>query len=113
MISPVESACRRQPVKDVSAETNVLIGSWEKVSGLKCSEVYPNVIEFSANGIYQTQSEVTSATMAWDAGTYAVDRQIVTISNTQEVSKHYRFVIKKEMVTFEDDQGCKFPYRRM
>jgi hypothetical protein len=106
-------SCHRQPVKEVQSETNALVGSWEKISQTKCSQIYPDVIEFSPNGVYQTQSEVTAIQMAWDAGTYEVDRQIVKISNALEVSKNYRFVIKNEMVTFEDDQGCRFPYRRM
>ncbi|GAB3901109.1 hypothetical protein GCM10028803_25200 [Larkinella knui] len=106
-------SCHRAPVKESGEDTNVLVGSWEKVSPAKCSQIYPDVIEFSANGVYQTQSELTSVPMAWDAGTYEVDRQIVKIANALEVSKTYRFVIKNGMVTFEDEQGCQVPYRRM
>lgn len=106
-------SCQRPPVKAEQEDVNPLVGSWEKVNPSKCSQMYPDVIEFSANGVYQTQSEVTSVAMAWDAGTYAVDRQIVKIANALEVSKPYRFVIKNEIVTFEDEQGCRFPYRRM
>ena len=106
-------SCRRQPASDAQKVSNELIGSWQKVSSEPCSAAYPNVIEFTANGVYQTQSEETSVQQVWDTGMYEVDRQIVKISNAQEVSKTYRFVIKNEMVTFEDDQGCKFAYRRM
>ncbi|MGV3556793.1 hypothetical protein [Larkinella arboricola] len=106
-------SCRRQPVHDAQTAGSELIGAWQKVSPAPCSAVYPNVIEFTANGIYQTQSEETSVPQVWDTGTYEVDRQIVKISNAQEISRTYRFVIKNEMVTFEDDQGCKFPYRRL
>jgi hypothetical protein len=113
LLGSLSLSCQRPPVKKDLDDTNPLVGSWEKINPAKCSEIYPTVIEFSANGVYQTQSEVTTISMAWDAGTYAVDRQIVKIANALEVSKPYRFVIKNEIVTFEDDQGCRFPYRRM
>ncbi|GAB3271373.1 hypothetical protein GCM10027347_42600 [Larkinella harenae] len=113
LIGTLLGACHRPPVRTEKNETNVLIGAWEKVSPVECSKGYPDMIEFGQDGIYQSQSEATAVVMAWDAGTYEVDRQIVKIANAQEISKSYRFVIKNEIVTFEDDQGCKFPYRRM
>ncbi|GAB3325211.1 hypothetical protein GCM10027299_23040 [Larkinella ripae] len=113
LISSLLGACRRQPVQEVPSESNVLLGAWEKISPAECSKMYPDVIEFSANGVYQSQSAVTTVQMAWDAGAYEVDRQLVKISNALDVVKTYRFVIKNETVTFEDDQGCRFPYRRM
>ncbi|MGA0555167.1 hypothetical protein ACO2Q8_00840 [Larkinella sp. VNQ87] len=106
------AACRRQPVRDAADPTHGLIGSWQKVSPAPCSAVYPDVVEFTANGIYQTQSEATSVQMAWDAGAYEVDRQLVKMVNTRDVTKTYRFVIKNETVTFEDEDGCRFPYQR-
>ncbi|WP_265989970.1 hypothetical protein [Larkinella insperata] len=106
-------SCRRSPVGDVQQVTNALVGAWQKISPAPCSQGYPNVIEFTANGVYQTQSEETAVPQVWDTGTYEVDRQLVKIANAREVARTYRFVIKNEMVTFEDDQGCKFPYRRL
>lgn len=113
LVTSLFVSCRRQPVSDAQHENHALVGAWEKVTRPECGKVYPDVIEFNSNGVYQTQSEATAVTMAWDAGTYEVDRQIVKISNAQELSRTYRFVIKNEMVTFEDDQSCKFAYRRM
>ncbi|MFC5408549.1 hypothetical protein ACFPMF_04475 [Larkinella bovis] len=106
-------ACHRPPVRTEQNETNALVGAWQKVSPMECSRSYPDVIEFSSSGIYQTQSEASAVPLVWDSGPYTVDRQIVKISNARDVAKEYRFVIKNGIVTFEDDQGCRFPYRRM
>ncbi|GAB3938172.1 hypothetical protein GCM10028804_60890 [Larkinella terrae] len=113
LVIPVEVACRRQPVQEAEGSKPELIGTWEKINPAECSNIYPDVIEFSANGIYQTQSEATAVLQVWDSGTFEVDRLIVKISNAKDITKAYRFVISKEIVTFEDDQGCVFPYRRM
>lgn len=113
LVVTLSVSCRRPLVKEPSEEGQALVGSWQKISPAKCSEIYPDVIEFSNNGVYQTLSEVTTVTIAWVTGSYEVDGQLIKIANLQDVAKTYRFVIKNETVTFEDEQGCRFPYRRM
>jgi hypothetical protein len=92
---------------------NPLAGSWEKTTVSACSESYPDHLVFKANRIYAGRREPPGTFTTWDAGTYEItgpDRVRISTANDAIVS--YGFTIEGDVLTFVDEDACRFAYRR-
>ena len=90
-----------------------IIGTWKKESISKCSESYPDRIEFQKGGLFYTQNLSERFTI-WDVGTYRVtDPKAVKISLANDAIVSYEFSIAEDLLTFFDAEKCEFKYRRI
>lgn len=93
----------------------MLAGKWQKLTTEQCSQTYPDDLEFFERGIYTgTQRNPRADFTWWDAGSYEVitDRQ-VKLSTANDAVKTYQFSITEDVLTFVDQEGCTFQYRRI
>lgn len=92
-----------------------LVGSWKKITTTKCSEIYPDNIEFQERGIYFGQKEPEAKVHPlWDSGGYEVlsDNQ-VKISTANDAEIIYSYSISGNVLTFVDKRGCELQYLRV
>jgi hypothetical protein len=91
-----------------------LTGKWKKVSTEQCGEGYPDEIEFSEGPRYLGKKGPGQGFIWWDAGTYEVTGQnMVKISTATDEQVSYRFTTSGDVLTFVDNNGCEFRYRRL
>lgn len=92
-----------------------LIGRWKKVTTTKCSEIYPDVLEFLEYGMYTgMRGEEGKEFSWWDTGEYQVlSESQVKISTANDAEITYEFSISGDVLTFTDNDGCEFQYRRI
>src|SRR5215218_2433694 len=90
-----------------------ILGNWTKLKGSNCSEKYPDRIEFKKNGIYQGEAS-DEATMhpVWDAGTFELKGNAISISTSNDAVINYAIVMDNEIVSFNDPDGCVIKYKR-
>ncbi|HEY9614312.1 hypothetical protein [Allocoleopsis sp.] len=92
-----------------------LVGQWQKVTSTKCSEAYPDTVEFSERGIYVGKKGDQGLDFTlWDAGGYEVlegNQVRIAIASDEEVL--YKFSTSGSILTFVDREGCEFKYRRV
>lgn len=90
-----------------------IIGTWKKESLSKCSESYPDRIEFREGGLYFTQNFPERFSI-WDVGTYRVTGpNAVKISLANDAIVSYEFSLAEDFITFLDAKKCEFKYRRI
>lgn len=81
----------------------------------ECSDIYPDEIELFESGTYEgRKGEAGGEFTLWDAGEYEVlseDRIKISTANDAEIV--YRFAISHDRLTFVDEDGCEFKYRRV
>jgi hypothetical protein len=88
------------------------IGSWRKISSQPCDQRYPDELEFR-EATYLGRKGAEQRFIVWDAGTYEiVEPDQVKISIATDELVPYRFSLSGELLTFEDQDGCEFEYRR-
>jgi hypothetical protein len=95
-------------------QTAALAGSWEKTGGGRCSAPYPDRLELGADGRYVgSKREGAREHPIWDVGTYEiVGPGRVVVSTSYDARPTYEFSLAGDVLTFVDEQGCRFEYRR-
>jgi hypothetical protein len=100
---------------DLDSQKSKLVGKWEKITFTKCSEIYPDKLEFMTNGIYAgSSSDVALVSPYWDAGSYQLlseDQVRISTFNDEEVK--YYFTTSADTLIFTDGNECEFKYRRL
>jgi hypothetical protein len=75
--------------------------------------MYPESIEFLADGTYRGAGGKPGSFTLWDVGSYEPSGlSAVRISTANDAVVSYRFSIAKDLLSFEDTAGCRFRYRR-
>jgi hypothetical protein len=91
-----------------------IVGSWEKVSGTACDEIYPDNIRFQENGLYFGLKDPPGTFTRWDAGTYEIiGPGRINISTANDAIVTYRFAISNDILAVVDTDNCQFSYRRV
>jgi len=91
-----------------------LTGKWKKISTTSCGDGYPDEIEFFERPRYLAKKGPHQSFVWWDAGGYeVVGQNQVEITIATDAPTLYRFSISGDLLTFVDDQGCEFQYRRV
>ena len=104
---------RGAPRETMPIQTPQLVGDWEKITTSQCSQMYPERIQFRANGLYFAQNDPSSGFIVWDVGEYAmVSAQQVKISLANDAVAAYKFAILNDVLTFIDPDGCAYSYRQ-
>jgi hypothetical protein len=98
---------------DVMTTANAgLTGRWTKATASTCADRYPDHLEFRDPNLYAGRKQDGGFTV-WDVGTWEVaDPTHVAISTANDAVIRYRFSRTPDALTFVDDQGCEFSYRR-
>lgn len=85
-----------------------------KLTTTRCSETYPDELEFLESGIYVgRKGETANKFTLWDAGEYEVlseDQVRISTANDEEIV--YRFAISGATLKFVDEDECEFQYRQ-
>jgi len=90
------------------------IGTWEKITDLLCSQVYPTLIEFHKNGLYSGTGAQPGRSPGWDIGTWnIVSPNQVKISTAHDAIITYEFSFSDDILTFVDPDGCEFKYQKV
>ena len=100
--------------KMMTPETVQLVGYWEKTSVSRCSQVYPEHIDFRKNGCYLAQNSPESPQIVWNVGSYQVEglgQLRATLVN--DASELYRFSLSNDVLTLVDSTNCKVSYRKV
>lgn len=89
-----------------------LVGIWKKLTTTKCSEIYPDDLEFTKRGTYVGKKRQGAGEFTWwDSGEYEVlTENQVKISTANDAEIIYRFSIFGNVLTFVDEDGCEFQY---
>lgn len=91
-----------------------LEGKWKKVSTEQCAELYPDEIEFYDRPRFLAKKGPNQRFISWDAGSYeVVGNNQVNLSTATDEIVAYKCDFKDDLLTFVDNAGCKFSYRRM
>jgi hypothetical protein len=91
-----------------------LAGKWKKVSSAPCDSRYPQEIEFYDRPRYLAKKGPGQGFIWWDAGDYEITGEgRVKLSVATDAQETYRFKLTGDLLTFTDDQGCQFQYRRV
>ncbi len=91
----------------------MLTGTWRKVQETACDRPYPTVIEFKEGGLYSSEGAKPGPAPRWDSGTWEVVGQAkARISTANDAVLTYDFTLRDGVLTFTDQQGCRFQYRR-
>ena len=97
-----------------TGSTGALAGSWQKTGGGPCSAPYPDELDLLADGRYRGRKpEGAREHPIWDVGSYEiVGTGRVVISTSYDARPTYEFSLAGDILTFVDEQGCRFEYRR-
>lgn len=92
-----------------------LAGRWRKATTTKCSEIYPDDLEFTESGTYLGEKGGGKGEFTWwDLGEYEVlAENQVKISTANDAEMVYKFSISADVLTFVDKDGCEFQYHRV
>jgi hypothetical protein len=91
-----------------------LAGVWLKESADPCSSSYPDELELHASGrVTGRMRPGAPLHPVWDVGTLErLDDRHVAISRFDDAVGRYAFALEGDRLTFTDDAGCTFSYRR-
>jgi hypothetical protein len=96
----------------MATESAELTGRWTKATASMCADRYPDHLEFREPNLYAGRKQDGGFTV-WDVGTWTVtDATHVAISTANDSVIRYHFTRTGDALTFLDDQGCEFSYRR-
>ena len=105
---------RTLPSEAMSTPTQQLVGNWEKLSRSKCSQIYPDKIQFQETGLYFGQMEKHGMFSQWDVGSFeVVSSNKIKISIANDAIITYEFSIQKDILTFIDQDGCEYKYCKL
>jgi hypothetical protein len=110
-------ACANEPEASTQesgmASDSIEIGVFVKTSQEACAATYPDRIEFRTGGLYAGSKEPAGTFTVWDAGTWQVTGPgRVEISTANDAIVSYAFTRSASTLTFRDDAGCEFTYRK-
>lgn len=88
-------------------------GKWKKVSAEPCAEQYPDEIEFYDRPRFLAKKGPNQRFISWDAGSYEVGDNEVKLSTATDEIVAYKCDFKDDLLSFVDNAGCKFAYRRI
>lgn len=95
------------------SEMRMLRGTWHKTEETHCNRVYPQVVEFREGGLYSGQGAKPGDAPRWDSGTWEIIGPTkAKISTANDAELTYEFSLQGETLTFVDQQGCRFQYRK-
>jgi hypothetical protein len=91
-----------------------LVGCWRKLAQDPGAMPYPDEIEFSEDGLYETSRRGRGYGFSiWDAGDYSViDPGRARISTAHDKKVIYDYDLQDDELTFVDPQGKKVSYKR-
>jgi hypothetical protein len=90
-----------------------LVGRWRKMSDDDCADRYPDEIEFGETR-FLARKGPEQGFIIWDVGGYRLlgeNEVLLQIATDEQVS--YALKLDDSTVTFIDDEGCRFAYRRV
>jgi hypothetical protein len=86
--------------------TRNIVGTWRKIPGSVCGEIYPEKVTFLPDGSY------AGGLMCWNGGGYdLVNDKMLKLDTTTGLAL-YEYKLADDVVTFRTDWGCEFKYRR-
>ena len=90
-----------------------LVGSWRKSASPRCSDKYPDTMEF-APATYRGTRGQGQGFVWWDAGIYRLDgpHRLVLGTATDELVT-YEIRLEGDRLEVVDPEGCRFAYERM
>lgn len=90
-------------------------GKWIKITRSRCSELYPDELDFHETGIYfGKKGEETRHFTIWDAGDYyIISDDLIKISTANDEEITYQFWIDGRTLKFKDNKGCEFSYKKI
>jgi hypothetical protein len=102
-----------QPTEGAGA-IGALLGTWEKAGGAPCSARYPDELELHPDGRYLGRMREGAAEHPiWDVGSYElVGEGRIAVSTSYDARPTYDYSLANDVLTFIDDEGCRFEYRR-
>jgi hypothetical protein len=99
---------------NVDSRKKKLLGRWKKITNTKCSEIYPDDLEFMDKDIYVGRKGQEAVKLSyWDTGAYQIltdDQVKISAANDAEVI--YKFSISANTLTFMDKDRCEFRYQK-
>ena len=91
-----------------------ILGSWKKITDADCSAKYPAGILFNKDGTFKAKGSSRSGLYpVWDVGSYSQSGAIVSMSTSNDAVIRYTTLLRKDILTFEDPEGCRFSYVRV
>ena len=95
-----------------------LVGRWKRqpapAGAAAAQEMFPDLLEFEAGGLYRGTPASPGVFLLWDVGTYeleAAGRLRLSTANDAKIS--YAYTLRGGELTVEDGQGGKLTYRRI
>lgn len=83
-----------------------IVGTWRRVPGGVCGEIYPDKVTFLADSSY------VGGLVNWNGGKYQIlDRQTIKM-DTRSGPALYHCELTGDDLTFTTDWGCEVKYRR-
>lgn len=92
-----------------------VMGRWKKIVEAKCSDIYPDDLEFKPRNIYfGLKGDSGTEFTLWDSGGYQiVSSDQIKISTANDAEIVYKFSVSKDILKFTDNNGCEIRYRRV
>lgn len=79
-----------------------------------CSQAYPALIEFKANGLYSAESDPKAPVHpVWDVGTFAVEPGQVQLSTSNDAVITYKTAQTRKQISFQAPDGCTITYEKL
>jgi len=90
-----------------------IVGKWEKATNTECSDRYPERIEFKANGIYYGKTSSNSEFHPiWDVGSFHWKGEFLSMSTSNDAVIDYKVLLKDDILSFQDMDGCRVEYKK-
>lgn len=91
----------------------LLVGHWRKSGNEACAAGYAATLQIKAGGLYFGQTEPPGEFTWWDGGTWRIqDGGKLALSVANDAVITYAYELDGDVLSFTDDKGCRFSYRR-
>ena len=92
-----------------------MVGRWKKqLPRDPRQEVYPDILEFQPNGLYNGTPAARDHFVIWDVGRYVVESpEQVKLSTANDAEISYRFELSGDEFWVDDGQGNRIRYVRI
>ena len=89
-------------------------GTWKKISAVAVDDIYPEVISFKENNLYEARPAADAVRHpVWDAGTYHTADNRINISTSTDSIVGYDFEQNENILSIRDAKGYTVQYKRM